>query len=1088
MLSIVTGPFHPDLENALTEQVRQLKTADPFAPLAIIVPSRQLQRRVKWLLTVEQGLTLLDVHVLTFHQLAVILVRDEGPIKPPDLVDGSFREELLRILIARGVSGSEVFRSWSGMRGIWRALWLTIQDLKEARVDPASAFTAVEEGHLGGDDPERLAALLRLYAAVLEADRALRIADPDDLATHAVEIVPAFPFLKRMARICYYGFYDLTQGQLDLFKEVAARNPVTVFFPLRRDSPAYRFAHRFFATYVQGLAAVGGERTAQEPPKTSLGALAEEIAPEVRANVRVLSAVGPDDEVSAVAKEVLRLIEERGLAPMEIGVVARDLDTILPFVRHVFEENRIPYACPVGELLIHEPLVKAIVRFLGLPASSFSRADVIDVLTSPAFRLGNVLGLASPEPVPRPDMWDWITRRLGITRGDPEDGTLGEWLRLEHVARRGLTVSGDEMREYSERAIPLEQPGLLWNLVKRLHGDLSALPARASWGEYSAAFEHLLPTYFDLSAWDGAAPADHGEHVQVAIRDCLASVARLEVLDEKISLVEWGEHMVRVLEQARMPSESCDLPGVQVLDAMDARGIPFRALFVLGLNEKVFPRSVREDAFLRDADREVLARDLGFKIPRKLDGFDEERLLFALLLRSARERLYLSYQRADRNGRIMVPSGYLAELTESDASLRERRIKRRPTERWAEWPYDWNLLTPRETGLRLILEEALTKGARLHPASELLEEGLKALARVEATVPMLTPHDGLVGPGLAHWSRLERDGVSPTALERYARCPFQYFATHVLRLQPLDAPESVAEIDARSRGALCHEILRAFFKRLQRTGLPVAEVDFAEARHWLAEEAAGVFARYEQEQSVGYPLVWTLAREEITWLVEQFIQADLEDLRETRYTPTLFEIPVNGRFGHEFPEHLRHVPVRGRLDRVDVKRADGKAYVRVVDYKYTQASTLKPADRDLTTAAVRGFRLQPPLYLLAAENVLDRESAVPETVALYFLAPNLTNGPLDRSTLAMSCWEGETGARIGDTVRRILEGIRAGRFFILPGDYCDHCDFSSNCRRTHDPSRRRARGDEQTKTLERLRTIKVPASPTRTEKGKKPSG
>ena len=29
--------------------------------------------------------------------------------------------------------------------------------------------------------------------------------------------------------------------------------------------------------------------------------------------------------------------------------------------------------------------------------------------------------------------------------------------------------------------------------------------------------------------------------------------------------------------------------GVKVLDAMSARGIPFRALFILGLNEKVFP-------------------------------------------------------------------------------------------------------------------------------------------------------------------------------------------------------------------------------------------------------------------------------------------------------------------------------------------------------------------------------------------------------------------------------------------------------------------------------------------------------------------
>src|SRR5207249_4516804 len=83
------------------------------------------------------------------------------------------------------------------------------------------------------------------------------------------------------------------------------------------------------------------------------------------------------------------------------------------------------------------------------------------------------------------------------------------------------------------------------------------------------------------------------------------------------------------------------------------------------------------------------------------------RLLFALVLRSARERLYLSYQRADRNGRPMVPSGYVAEVM-AGVSEPLWLIKRRPIERWAERPFaagpsDWSVLTPREATLQLIL-------------------------------------------------------------------------------------------------------------------------------------------------------------------------------------------------------------------------------------------------------------------------------------------------------------------------------------------------------------------------------------------------
>src|SRR2546421_563704 len=134
MLSTVTGPFHPDLEHALVAEVHSHKRDDPLRPLAIVVPPQQIARRVKWLLSVE-------------------------------------------------------------------------------------------EGRLRTDDPARLAALVRLCAAVLEVDRALHLADPDDLAALAMERVADSAFLKRMARVCYFGLYDLTQGQLDFFKAVAGAYP-----------------------------------------------------------------------------------------------------------------------------------------------------------------------------------------------------------------------------------------------------------------------------------------------------------------------------------------------------------------------------------------------------------------------------------------------------------------------------------------------------------------------------------------------------------------------------------------------------------------------------------------------------------------------------------------------------------------------------------------------------------------------------------------------------------------------------------------------------------------------------------------------
>jgi len=1085
MLTVVTGSFHPDLESALVSQVRSLKQGDPLAPLAIIVPSQQLARRVKWLLAVEQGLACLDVHVLTFHQLAVMLI-EEGRAGRPALAGGLLREELLRCLVARDVPGSEVFRGWAKTRGLWGGLWATIQDLKEARVDPVSVLSAIEETMLGAEEPERLTALIRLYAAVLAADRELHLADPDDLATLAVERISASPFLARMRRVCYYGFYDLTQGQLDLFKAVALACPTSVFFPLRRERPAYRFAQRFFEAYIQGMDTGEPSSPARPVPSAALGSLADEMAPSVRSTCCIVSAVGPEDEVSAAAKEILRLIEDQGYDPLDIGVVTRTLDPYLPTIRRVFEENKVPFACPMGEPLIHQPLAKTIIRFVRLRVESFSRTSVLDVLTSPAFTLST---FCVSETAPRPDTWEWITRALGITRGKPADGSLGEWRRLERATQLERAIQPGRTRfddtdtdQERDRAMTSEQMAVLWALVTRLHADLSAIPARAGWDEYADMFAGLLLTYFDLPAWNGAPPADRNGRAQMAIRDCLCSIGKLEALDEEVSLRDWTDLMVRALERARLPSETRNQTGVQVLDAMDARGVPFRALFLLGLNEKVFPRSIREDALLRDADREVLARDLGFKIALKLDGFEEERLLFALLLRSAKERLTLSYQRADRAGRTLVPSGYLIELQREmrpHGAERERTIKRRPSERWAEWPYEPMLLTPREMGLRVILHGGSARPAwrALYAEPDLLEQGVSALKELESAKAGLTPFDGLVGPVWSHWDALARRGVAPTSLERYAQCPFRYFAAQVLRLHPMEAPESVVELDARARGELCHALLRAFYERLKRDGRSVAEVLTDDAVRLLAEVALPVFAEYEETHWVGYPLLWSLAKDEVLWLIEQLIGEDLRELRQSGYVPTLFEVEARGRFDSHLPASLQAIPVRGVLDRVDARTDNGRTVVRVVDYKYTQSSV--PRDRDLATAAVRGVRLQPPLYLLAARDILE-EPAVPESAGFYFLAPNRQDGPVDRSQLDASCWTGETGALIGRTLTFILEGIRAGRFFILPGAHCEHCDYAEVCRRHHSQSWWRARGDESRQALERIRRLTAPKAETKT--------
>ena len=107
MLRIVTGPFHPALDRALIGDIRSCKTDDPFAPLAVIVPSVSLVEHLKQVLTRHEPRTFLNIYFLTFHQLALHL-RDDfsavsevspGPTLQP--VDYFFFEQLVRQVVQR---------------------------------------------------------------------------------------------------------------------------------------------------------------------------------------------------------------------------------------------------------------------------------------------------------------------------------------------------------------------------------------------------------------------------------------------------------------------------------------------------------------------------------------------------------------------------------------------------------------------------------------------------------------------------------------------------------------------------------------------------------------------------------------------------------------------------------------------------------------------------------------------------------------------------------------------------------------------------------------------------------------------------
>lgn len=1086
MLRIVTGPFHPDLEAALVEDVRRLKATDPFAPLTIVVPSESLRLRLKRLLCIESGLALLDVHVLTFYQLALRLLTEADSFDPSTVHPEFFFREVVHHLLRLHCPDPH----WSAlteMPGAWGALLATLRDLKDARVEVDRVIEALNQSQVGLEPAVK--ALLLFHQRFLVEKGQRHALDEDDLAVLAIMHVETSAFLSRQQRMFYFGFYDLTQVQLDLFQSVSHTCPTTLYFPLVKGHQAYGFAEKFFERYLYGLVAHASDvvtavpQAEPAPPVTDLFAAAGDspVTPSTTGSgpmVRILSVSGAVDEATIVAKDILGLVEERGYGFQEIGVVARTLSGYEAVIPRIFDRHGIPFTSTMGRSLAEFPLIKTALELLDIRSTGFQREPTIGLLSSPYFRCS---APSWQEGESRPDLWDLAARRLGITRG------IEEWQRLTNFLHKDLPLRESEEEDLLGPRVPAQQIRMLWHEVSRIADRLAAVQETGTWDKYVEQVLALCDCFLDPHADDPADTTDeYPDEVSESFRDGLKELGRLGEIQPDVTLDDFLAALHRLVEELVLPLGAGNGVGVQVLDAMAARGMSFRALYVLGLNEKVFPRHIHEDAFLRDPVRRLLEVDLGFKIQEKLAGYEEEQLLFYLLCNSAREQVTLLYQRADAAGRQLVPSGYLDEVKRL-LGASEQPVPRRVSRKFEELPqYQAERLTVPELTMKLLLDRRVPRRLlqELHPAGGFIERGLNTLRIQEGGENRLGPHDGLTGLLEDFWQGVKTRGISPSALQEYAICPFRYFAGYVLRLESLAMPDALDVVGPLEIGQLIHRILRGcmeilrqqgYFGRLsQRTVDPGVILDRA---------AQAVFGEYAQSHPIGYPLLWELHQEHILSCLHQVLQADLAEL-STGWEPLLFEKEVTGHLSVSFPEGSEDFPLNGRLDRVDWSPARN-AY-RIVDYKYKVSSEPKSPEKNLTLAAIRAVRLQPPLYLIMAQATLPAllPAGVSDTppacegVWFYYVAPNWDE-ILTRVAFPGDAWASNLKQPMDRALQHILSGIHAGRFFISPSKLCEYCDYRLLCRKTHQPTSRRARTDhELVQPYQELRRTRLAESST----------
>lgn len=691
-------------------------------------------------------------------------------------------------------------------------------------------------------------------------------------------------------------------------------------------------------------------------------------------------------------------------------------------------------------------------------------------------------------PLPRPPLRSWlrILGEVGVTRAGPDQSIAGyvdarvATAAKELEAQRFASIweEGDSETQRRYRRAIDEMVALRSGLAPILRA-LDRVPIRGTWAQFLAAIRGLARASLTRPG------------VVVATLTALEPLARTS--EEETTLDDVVAALRARLTWLERPASKRGGPlaAVLVTTPHRMRGRARRVVLVPGLAEGVFPARTHEDPLLSDERRESIDAALG----RWVDRSSEERLLFALCVGAATERLHCSYPRTDSEaGRPRVPSAYALEISRALRgelpALDELERSAAPASRvLGTWPaphapelalddieYTLAIIRQLKAGRHGAVD--LTGRARFllsqHP---LLWRALRARWRRHDS-ERFSRDDGLFATGQATLVRLAEyrltaRAYAPSSLEGYAACPYRFYLRAIVRLTPRLEPDAGEAIDPRVAGELYHRCQALLATRLQ--GLDLHPQNPA-AREAIVREIHGVTQEVLQEVlRARDPLSPRPFEREMARIVSDLVGwLDKELDRGDGYRPfraeLSFGLPPHSHLAPESVADEARIPggfrIKGAIDSIEI---DDQQRIRVTDFKTGKV----PDDMQQGFPIVRGGEmLQPLLYALAVESLRGRavpEAAVVTSARLYYAT---RRGGFDSTDVAVAP---DNVARAIEVLEAVDNAVGSGSLLAAPRkDACVHCVYRVVCGKNEEArtATKRASDAPTRRALEALRLMR----------------
>ena len=1001
--TLLTGPYGAEVREPLLREER----SEPSGLWLVPTPLARAQVLEALGRVSERGRT---ARVWCWADLwrAVRDGRDDGPAR---LSDAGSRAVLAlaigRAREARELNATAAVAHWPGFRRRVRdriALW-TRRELSPDRDPPETGPTVADEWAIFGH-----------YRAIL---RTLEAEDAEGFANWAARVLEKSPppGLKRLGT-------------------------VTILDPADDDAPAVRRAFGFFEAKAKGVRVVlgydpdpalsevfsavapfrerlierGYEESAHAPDLWRPPALRDverelfrsdaPTRPKLKnaGGLKLLGAPQGEGVGLVVAREVRGWLEQ-GAAPEDVLILVRNWDEDAEAVLSVLRSWGLPVsALGRPQSLASEPAVSALRMALRLRHESWEASELVKLL-----RHGRV----------RPD-WPTAQGPDALARAAAAVRDSGVFRGKEPILQAIGRSRPNEPAEHLRRA---EQAR---DLVKTLTDEIEPIGRSGSWSDHVGRLKRVAGSLG--IGGEGDHPLERFWNAlddQAAVFD-VAGGGRPVPLGAFVEAVErlTGDH--REVEMVVTPGT------VRVATIDQAVGAGARFVVLANLAEGTFP--TREA--VESAEDDGVGR-----------SFAREMARFLRVVGSAAECLVLAYPTRDEKGQEVLPAGFLDDLTRRFDPVALDPVHRKVTR------FDPTLMehpdlvgSPADARVR-----AVALACVQHDPGELARLATDPIHRttLAGTAAALTltahrldprgftPYDGhLIDPAVPRSLvlRFGPDAIfSPSQLESFLLCPFQFFLKYVLKLIAIDDRDELDE-NFIARGNRIHKVLEDYERLRLESGASLSIDDFV---------ISTVMKVAFSDESEANPGLDEIERRRVEQTFRRYVEQARDYARrpkEPSARPSQLEVVFGDeRDANPLPcvvigEGADAVKIQGKIDRVDTIEGEHGPAFRVIDYK----TGSPPSKKDVT-----GFLMvQLPLYALAVEHLnLAGESARPRDVGYWDLREK------GYSKIDLDDWP-ETKARLEAAVIDAVAKLRDGRFVVNPrkDDCTRYCDYATVCR------------------------------------------